>query len=559
MPRSSWTIATCLGLVALSAASAAAQKPFTDDRYGFKFTVPKDFTIVPINMDEKWVIGKWLYKRQLESKSGYAMRKPELRVIVFPKVDMKEHVKRRGEKATATTKTKDGTKVVVNLGAFLQNPFRNYHEYLRENYKKGGWFVTKEKKTKIAGLPAIEKEIAVEEKMGSGTKSTLFAWEIDYGDAWYVIQLEVLADHAKKFKKPINIAGKRFKKVPRSQALTSATTGGAKKKADEIVKEALDQLTPKERRKKREDRLQGAVARAKDRMTSGWKFYVAGPFTVFYSTDTKFAKRVSKQAVLMWKYMDKHFGYIGEDTSIGSIIRICSDRSEASSYVDTSSRSTTNYGMREIVLWDDKDWGFNDSGSGRLNQRILRLFLYDKNHRLWWSLPPWIDWGMALYIDSLKMKGSKLQPKPDEWDMEVIREALRDKKFKKSQELLKVKYDQFKATQADRVQCFAMVDYMLNKGRRHKKFGKAFHDYMKALDVKLRELAKLRSDAWKAAREAAKEDKKNPDDEEKKAWDSEWKAKRDKIYDELFDQVFGKWTDKDWRNFDKAWMQAYKR
>ncbi|MCB9891624.1 MAG: hypothetical protein H6832_12785 [Planctomycetes bacterium] len=552
---------TLFGATLAMTEDLASQQVYRDPAYGFEMRLPRDFREIPISMDEKWIVAKFLYKRALEPKDGWAERTPEIRVIVFPKVDMKQVIAARKQREKVKTKGKNGELVEITLLEYLSNPFRTYQEYLRENYKKGGWFVSEEKEVKVGDLDAIAKKIDVEEKMGDGLKSTLYAYEIDLGDAIYVVQLECLADHDHKFLGSIKGIANTFKDLPRTEALrtTVTSTGSAADRIKELEDAANRTLTPEERKKEKEKVLARAIEKAKSDLPKGWKSYVEGPFTVFYSTSSKFAKKVSKQAVVMWDWMHDNFDYIGEDLSVGGILRICKDSAEGSAYMETSTRSGYELTAREIVLWDDKDWGFGDYGSGKLNQAILSQFLIDKNQRLWWSLPPWLEWGMHLYIDSLKLKGSKLVSKADEWDMEVIRESLRNGTFKDSKKLIVTKYDSFNASQEDRVQCFAMISFMMEKGNRHPKYGSAIEQYLTGLDRRIRELDKKRDEARKAALEEAKKKRKSgEDEEEKKAWDAEWKKERDKIFDELLKEVFGEWSDRDWEIFDKSWRKAYK-
>lgn len=551
-------LSAILAMAALTPSSIQAQKVYRDDAYGFQMRIPAGFRQIPISMDEKWIVAKFLYKRALEPKDGWAERTPEIRVIVFPKVDMKQVIAARKRRSKVKAKGKNGTVIEITLQEYLNKPYRSYKEYLRENYKRGGWFVADEKDIKIGSLPAVAKKIEVEEKMGSGVKSTLFAYEIDLGDAIYVVQLECLRDHDHKFVRTIRGSSKTFKDLPRTQALRpTISTGSSSVKVTDASKA---KKTPEERKKEKESTLKRAIAKAKENLPDGWKHFKDGPFTVFYSSKLRFAKRVSKQANVMWRFMHANFGYVGEEHSVGGIIRICKNSAEGSAYSETSRRSGTELTAREVVLWDDKDWGFGDYGSGKLNQRILNQYLIDKNPRLWWSLPPWLEWGMGLYIDSLKLKGSKMISKADEWDMEVIRDNLRSGKFKDAKKLFVEKYDEFSATTADRVQCFAMVSFLMGKGRKHSKYGKSIEKYLSSLDRRLRELEKKREAAWKDALESARERAKKgeEEEEEKKAWSTEWRKERDKIYDELFKEVFGQWSDKDWKVFDKAWRKAHK-
>ncbi len=557
--RTCATAALTLSLL-VSATSSGAHAQFThkDPKFGFTIRVPRDFKSVPINMDEKWIVAKFQYKRVLEPKNSewWFEHTPEIRVIVFPKVDVKEVAAARARKKKEIAgKNKNGKVRVVNVLEHLQNPFRNYKEYLRENYKDGGWFVEKQQKMKIGGMPAVKKIIRVEDKMRSGVKYSLLAWEIDYGDATYVVQLNVLRDYDHKFRGAMKKAVTGFKKIPRTQGLRSAITGNGPSKEDKADADAWAKdrkLTPEERRKAREADLAHAITRAKEAMTKGWKTFDAPPFTVFYSTSPRFAKRVAKQAGLLWDWMHKNFGYIGDGFSVGGILRCCRSSSEARSYQDTSTRSGSTYTRREVVVADDKDWGWNDSGSGRLNAKIAVSYLDDKNRRLWYGLPPWLDDGLQLYIRSLRIKNGRLIARPDEWDMDAIRNKLRAKKFKPAKSLLTATYADYNSSGmsdgSDRIQSLAMVFFLMEKGRKHAKYKKVIPDYLKALDRRLREVDKAQDEAKKTVHSA----------EESKKWRQGWMHYRDKIYRDLAKEIFGDWKPSDWKKFDTAWKKAFK-
>ncbi len=552
--RSSLVPAALFALFA-HAAPCPAQKVYKDPKYGFTFKIPRDFNRVPVNMDEKWVVAKFLYKRPLEGKIDFIQMTPEIRVIIFPKFDPKDFSKRR-------IKTKKGRRTVIQL---LENPYRNYKEFLRENYNKGGWHVAEEKETKIGKFPAVYKKILVNQKLrGSDNISNVIeAWEIDFQDATYVLQFEVLADYAHKFRTAIKKASKSFKMIPRTEALKTPTSTAGSVEVTYGKKGKSATKTPEERRRERIEELERIKEKARTTLPEGWSFFKKGPFLILQNkkVDKRFANRVAKQANLVWKWLHENLDYIGEDFAVGAVIRICNSAAEANAYIDTSGKSAYSARSREIVIYKDRDFGFAEN-SWRMNVGLAQRFLADKNMRLWYSLPPWLDDGFVYFIGNLKMKGSRLLPKPDEWDMEILRDRLRKNEFKKAREIVTSKYGKSYNSLNDRVQSLAINHFLMTKGKKHKKYRNIIPDYLGTLDRRIRQLEKeWRRALEEARREAEKSKKKDGDDEdeEKRAWYTKWKEKRNKIYEECLKEVFGSWTEKDWENFDKDWKRAFKK
>lgn len=545
----------CLAPLALS------QRTFKSEKYGFEIQIPKDFHEVPIKLEEKYVVAKFLYKRGLTAKKAWAAVTPEMRVIIFPKVDIRRLAKEKAKQRK--TGTYD-----------FENPYRNYKEYLRENYKKGGWHVESEKETKIGGLPATKKVITVKNTMSDGEVGyTLFAWVIDMGDAFYVVQLETLADYQRKFKGPVGRAAKKFRKTKKYGGQHGAITSGSgtglssnkttKKKKGPSDADEWESMTPEEKRDRRLKDLKRLIDESEKRLPPGWKRMEAKPFTIFYDTSPRYAKMVAKQAKLMWKYLNKTYGFVGRDYATPSLIRVCKSYDERNSYMDTSNRKESfNLRTREIVTYQDKDWGWVDGGSFGFNAAICQVFLWHKNPMLWRGLPPWLDDGLILQLSYMRMKGSKMISKPDEGSMEVIRDGLRKDDFKSAKDLVILKFGDYnksrRADGRDRVQALAMVHFLVTKGSRNKKYKNILADYIGALDKILRDTYKdLDKEFEKAVSEAASKAKDGEEGGEID-WLSGWREKRDKIYDKCFEKVFSSWTEKDWKRFDADWKRAFK-
>ncbi len=551
-----------LGL-ALLPAPASAQKIYKNERIGFLFRVPKDFHEVPINLDEKWVVAKFLYKRPLEGKKEWIQLTPQIQVIVFPKFDPKEFARRR-------VKVKRGRKTVIEL---LENPYRNYKEYLRENYKKGGWHVDAEERVRVGGLPATYKKILVNQRIrgSEATAIVIEAWEIEYPDAVYVVQCEVLADYAHKFARPMRAAIKSFKPIPRTEALKNPVSTGGRIEIEEsaTIEEWLEKTKaepdPKKRRQMREALLERVKAKAKETLPPGWTTMEKGHFLILYNkkVDKRFANMVAKQANLLWDWLNENLGFIGEDYPVGGVIRICNSAAEAGAYIDTSGKSAYSARTREIVIYRDRDYGFAEN-SWRLNRAIAHRFIADKNDKLWWSLPPWLDDGFTYYIGNLRMKGNKLISKPDEWDMEVIRDRIRKGNFKPAQKIVTAKYGESYNSTEDRVQALAICHFLMTKGRRKKKYQSIIPDYLRILDRKIRALERewrkrLEEEVKRRKKQKKKDGEGGTGDDALDAWLANWKKKRNAIYEDCLKAVFGSWTERDWRLFEKDWLKAFKK
>ncbi|PIE23593.1 MAG: hypothetical protein CSA62_07065 [Planctomycetota bacterium] len=539
-------------LALLTAAPPTAAQKHKDEKHGFEIRIPRDFNVVPINLDEKWVVAKFLYKRALDARKGWENEAPELRVIIFPKFDPKDFAKR---------KLKKGGKLVALQQ--LQNPYKNYHDFMQQNFRGSGrgWHVAKESNTKIDELPATYKRIEVNKILQGeeGVSHIIHAWEIDYGDAIYVVHSQVLADHDAKFRRKFMNCAKSFRKILRTESV--GTDFGPTTPSDEAkakAKKSGKALSPKEIFKLRKAQLEKVKAKAIAQLPGHWKHYNKGRFLIVYNgkVDRNFLTKVHKQASKVWDWLEERFAFIGEQKAVGGIIRICNDINEASAYVDTSSKSSYSARTHEIVIWKDRDYGFDQCRSS-LNQGICQRWLEDKNPRLWWALPPWLDFGLVYYIGQLELKGHKLESNPDEWDMEVLREMLREHSFKPAKTMFEAEYGKGFGSQKDSVQCIAMVHFLMTKGARVKRYKTVIPKYLQILDRRLRELYAQYDQLFEDVVDSTVKKGKKAEAERKK-WVAEWKKKRDAIFKECLKECFGNWSERDWKSFDKNWKKAFK-
>ena len=533
----SWLV-LCVG-APRGAAQGSTPNTYKDEKYGFQVTIPADYNQVPLDPTEDWVVAKFIYKRPIEGKKEWSSMTPEIKVIVFPD----EATKRKAKKVEG--KDDDGDKNVVLL---LNNPFKNYLDYLERTYKEGGWHVAKEEKGKVDGMDVVKRSILVEKLAQNGAR-TITAWEYRMPDAAFVVHSEVLTEWADKYVPDFARMMAGFKRVKREGggALTGPVTG------NKITTRWWDpDMTPEQRQKYRSEHQAQVMKRAVERLTEGWKSKQTDKFLFLWHCKDKFADMTMKQAALMRKFMDERFGSVGQDYVIPFIVRICASPEEARSYLDSSGNSWSA-NNREVVVYEDKDWGTSGSGFVSLNWGIARGFMNDKNQKLWWALPPWLDDGLSLYISRLAIDTTtgKLVSKPDEWDMEVIRDKLRKGEFKPAKDILTAREDSYSKT-ADRVMSMAICKFLMDDGQRNPKFAPIVPTYLKVMDERIRELEA----AEKKTKAADATSRDNEDDGDDGRLAKEWKARRSELLEHCFKKVFGAWTDSDWRAFDEAWKKA---
>ena len=102
-----------------------------DTRLGFKFKPPKDWTAVPLKVDENWQVAKYLSPREYiyNDPQGWTWEhRPQLVAIAFPAAVV--------EKDVEVDKKDDKTTEIRIL-----NPYKNYEDYLARTYSGGGYYV----------------------------------------------------------------------------------------------------------------------------------------------------------------------------------------------------------------------------------------------------------------------------------------------------------------------------------------------------------------------------------------------------------------------------------
>ena len=129
MPRSLPILVLC-ALAGLVPAQGLKNGWHEDTKTGYKIKIPEKWECVPIAVDEKWIVAKYLADRPVSGKKGESIGyelKPQMRVIVFS--DEARKFKPAEVKADSRTLT--------NL-RMAETPYKDYKDYMKRNGQDGG-------------------------------------------------------------------------------------------------------------------------------------------------------------------------------------------------------------------------------------------------------------------------------------------------------------------------------------------------------------------------------------------------------------------------------------
>ncbi len=553
-----------LGGAAVDAGDAAGAY-FTNERWGYKVRVPKGWTQAAMSADEEWIASKHLGKRPLEAKNSeyWTRETPEMWVIGFP------HIRRNDRKAKRVEGPL-GTELIVS------NPYTDYKDFIKRNrsflsWEGGGYYFSKEKETEIDGVKVTQYEIAMEKMVN--TKRAVIAWVYHFDDIDFAIQFKILDDHFKSYKRGFYACLKSFKRAERKKALPgSATTGRSI-----VEEEDLDKLSPEERKRALQDRVKQKYQREIDALPKGWKHRESEHYLCLYNCDEKFARRTLAHAETVRDHLDKLFGAVGDRFVPKAIIRIFSSDAERSAY-HNSTRSMWDT-VQEITVVQGAGWE-KDYEYGRVNRSVFGAWLYYRNKNLRMNMPGWLDSGLDKYMDMLRTKGKRIDFTNEDWNRDSMRLQIKKGAYVPLKEMITSEVwtggadQQSIANSWDRhQQAESVVYWLMTKGNRGK-YKNLIKNYMFYLtivvqDVQLEFEEKVGAleDKHEAAKDSSPDDPFSEDEEEgedeSSGPDQEqiqeeliklYKEKRKEILQETFKRTFGKWSDKDWDRFTKAWI-----
>jgi hypothetical protein len=545
-------------------ASALAQGVVENKRYGFKLRPPAGWKEVPLKVDERWIVAKFLSDKEYydaeadkgakgwNTTIGGFMHRPSMSVIVFPE----DQTKPRKPKKIDTGSTGEEKKVSVVLK--FEHPYKDYVDYLDRNYRGGGFYVADEKQGEVDGTPVTMREINVEKL--TRQKKKLIAWQYELEGLDVVVEFEILLGHADKLKQMLTQCLRSFRPIERvgvTDAEREMEERGREMRETEFSRLLItevegENLSAAERKKRRLDLQEHLHKTALARLPAGWTSKRTPHFLVLSHVDDRFRDKVVAQAETVRKWLDRNFDDIGDDYVPHGIIRICASRDEERAYHRASGDAQGAFSFESGEVTISKDYTFKKWEFEWLNRGLALQWFFGKNSRLAWSLPPWLQIGLSEYLGSASEKGGKLNFPADEWEKRGLREAER------SNELLSLK-DLMDATDAaawsyrQHYQAASVVRYLLGQGGKTGKSKDFIKRYLKTWDAVVREMAK--EEAAKSKEKGRPKTEEEEEEELKRqrgAWGQNTKAIQDKVHP----RVFAGWTDADWAALERAWRAA---
>jgi hypothetical protein len=543
-----------VGLCALAslAVPAAAQKQgiHEDTKKGFRLKVPEKWTTIPVQIDEKWIVAKFLSNRSYETKSrgatGGGEHKPKIYVIEFD--DEARKLKVEEERHGDTT-------------IYAKNsPYRDYKDYLKRNVGDGGWYIDKEEKGTEAGVPCTKFQVRIEK--GTELKRRLITWLFRGEKGEIAVECEVLEDHFEKLEPQMLAALKSFKLIPRTTVdATAAITGENGGDKMWVTDRRLWKELPVEERQRRRKRIEAErMEKSQENLLKGWTPKRTKHYLVLSHADAKYTKTIIDAAETYRTWLEENFDSLSDEYVMHGIIRICADLDEARAYADTSRNSDSfNQDNREVVIWQDKSEGNAGINWSRLFRGIFAQYLIDKDELVVY-MPSWMQVGLFNYVGGSQIKLGKLVNEPSDMENNAIREveragafaALKDLMGAKTEEGMKVSTDAERtAAWQWAAQTSRLVRYMYGPGAKTPQLKDFVVNYIKGT-ITLAESMEAERRQGRAAATTEEEEKANNDED--KAY---WQRRRTEILLQL--EKDRGWDDATWAAIQKAFHEYLKK
>jgi hypothetical protein len=532
--------AAVLGAAALGLLPPAARaEAWKDEKLGYGFAYPTRWNVVPVDAGN-WLVAKFTSNREYEwadSKNNlWTRHRPYLEVVCIP-------YSAKSDKGATVEVTDKGAKVTRTA------PWKDLKEYMDKSFQErriGGFYFSAEDEATINGLKVRRLEITVDKNVEGDRR--IFGWEFAGEDCYWGLVAEILVQEEKGLKPELFKSFATFRTFPRTGVLpNSARTGedvtvvgGDKKEED---------LSPEERKKRRQEATGRALERIKQNLPPGWKVVEGKNFIAVTHTDDRFTREVLTHAEALRAWLEKEFGYVGSGFAGKVIIRILADNQEYQSY--TQSR-VWSYDAPEALTYKDKE-GWVDWNMDSLNGSIYDIWMRDKNERLLWAFPDWLQWGLRFFVQQARSKNGRIEFKADIWD------SVQMKNIRRADEIL-LPRTYFTMTSGElwvlkdaSTQSQFFVNFLVaGAASRSPRYRNVLPDYIKSLIFLL--------DMEPAAGPADAKEPQNEKEEQEmvKARQKAWRDRENEIAQKLLERTFSGWSDRDWDAFAALYRQDLK-
>lgn len=547
-------VALWIGLTLLAATALGSEGVggfAKNERWGFKVRVPDGWTSVALPASEEWIALKQLGKRELYPRDSVWGHRPEMWVVGFPHARLAE----RGAKV----ETKGDTKVVT-----YRDPYKDYKDFLaRESrFVGGGWYVAEEKEGEVDGTKVTMYDVRVDKLVEAPFR--IVAWVYHFDDIDFAVQFKVYESHYEAYRATFQSCLKSFRRVARTEALPGAAQTGS----SVVDVEDERDLTPEERRQRRQEAAQRAIDREIAALPKGWYRLETKHYVLLSNADRKFTQVVADHAEAIRTYLEKTFPSVGDDYVPKGLIRVFASTDEERAYAETT-RSLWVWGEQVLVsqrAGEEKSWELEYVSASLASQ-----WLSFKNRNLAWNMPFWIDAGLNRHMAFARSKGKRVEFKPDVSERQRLKEFVKRGEAVSLREMLEGDEEVFRTKRESTLQAGSVVTFFLEKAGRGSTKG-CIRNYLAALVVAVEE-AEAEYEAVKekqkqeaAARAAQAEnqeggggqeevDEEAEDEKRMAELEKALNAKGESIRKSAFQKAFGHLTDADWQRLDAQWRE----
>jgi len=526
----------------LMAALMAAQQ-HEDKKLGFKISTPKKWTEIPIKNDERWIVARFQSNKaeHFNDKTfGYTFEhKPELTLIAFTGESVKTDI-------DIDTKDKEGESTGTIAGSILlENPYKDYEEYLRKTYDGGGWYIDEEVEKKVRDIAVTIYEIKVEKSSYGGPKH-MTTWVFHIVGADVAVQFECLENAYPKLKKEFEAKLKTFKVVEPTEERTDAFSGFR-----EIINNAD---SPEERKVLRLTIEKEQHEKALANLPEDWTSDDQKEFLVLSHVDKRHTKEIVDQISNMFHWLAKNFDYVGSEEYVRRpIVRICASNEELRLFQSGGGWSFTNI---EILTCYDTSL-YADYFTGAINDRAFRFWFDERDRELYFRLPFWLRYGVDGMLSAGEAKGSRMLFEPDQMEKSALRDALRDGTITLPSKMLQLTTEEMGGNRSIYSEFSAFTRFLLiGRGSKDKLSRGLMREYLTNLKQIIVEEKAINAAEADLAGEDDGPETEEEEDEAFKAKQNGWKERADAISKEVFDRTFDDWTQSDWDSLDKAYLNS---
>jgi hypothetical protein len=543
-----------LPLVSLAVVFAAAASPaqmkgrvWSHPPLGVQITVPDDYSLVPLQVDEKWIVGKFLGDKTYISKDREwnQEHRPLMRVIAFT-----EAAKKGSGVEVQETEAGD---TFIGIGAV---PYQGYRDYVKRH--RSGFFFSKEEKTKVNGQECLMCEVQVHK---AEPKLRLFSIVFRRPAFELAVEFEVLEDRLDKLQ---TACRQSLESVRFTSGGGAVATGGTEKNVNGITAQTSSKLWRafraewRKRPAKERDDIRRKIeadhhAAVRAKTPADWTVLETRRFLVVSHTEAGFTERMVQSAEAFFDWCENEFGSLSDDHVRRPVLRLCRDADEYHAYHFGSS-GTTGWSLfgddHEIGTYRDDYNGTSGRDSQYLFDGILHHFLQEKDTHIVNYAPHWLTWALDDYVRGGVVKDRKLEFRVDDWTRDEARNLHRENKLPALRTILELDADAFASLQKTESRAgYATAQalrFVLGPGQRDKAFKDFLRTYFKAVIA----AADKRAPQWSQGASAAQTE----EEEERlaKQDNDQMKARRKELQKEINAAAFGKVSDKQWEQLNRA-------